>query len=316
MNRICEMLNIEYPVFQGAMARIADSSLAGAVSLAGGLGIIASGGNSAQWLREEINKVKSITDKPFGVNLMLMMPNIEELIDVVCEEKVAVVTTGAGNPGKYMKQLKKAGVKVIPVVASVALAVRLEKAGADAVIAEGTEAGGHIGEITTMALVPQVADHVNIPVIAAGGIGDGRGIAAAFMLGADGVQMGTAFVVAKECNISKEYKKAIIKAKDTDTCATGRITGHPVRVIKNKLARELMAIEKSGLSQEEAAHAIEKIGMGALSAAVFDGDVEHGSVMSGQIAGLITKEQPASQIIREAFQEADKIYEKRNLWKG
>lgn len=311
MNEVCQILGTKYPIIQGAMARIAESSLAAAVSNGGGLGIIASGGYDADWLRNEIRKVRELTDKPFGVNLMLLMPNIDELIQVVCEEKVPVVTTGAGNPGKYMKTLKDAGVKVIPVVASVALAIRVERAGADAVIAEGTEAGGHIGEITTMALTPQVVDAVSIPVIAAGGIADGRGIAAVYMLGAKGIQVGTRFVVAKECIVSQNYKDAIIKAKDTDTCATGRSTGHPIRVIKNKLAREILAIEKTSSSGEEAQAAIDKVGIGALSAAVFDGDVEHGSVMSGQIAGIINKEQPAAEIIQEMFEEAKKIYADR-----
>ncbi|MFV0516642.1 MAG: enoyl-[acyl-carrier-protein] reductase FabK [Aminipila sp.] len=311
MNEVCQILGTQYPIIQGAMARIAESSLAAAVSNGGGLGIIASGGYDAQWLRDEIKKVRSLTDKPFGVNLMLLMPNIDELIQVVCEEKVPVVTTGAGNPGKYMKTLKDAGIKVIPVVASVALAVRVERAGADAVIAEGTEAGGHIGEITTMALTPQVADAVTIPVIAAGGIADGRGVAAAFMLGAKGIQVGTRFVVAKECIVSQNYKDAIIKAKDTDTCATGRSTGHPVRVIKNKMAREILSLEKSSATVEEAQAAIDKLGIGALSAAVFDGDVERGSVMSGQIAGIISKEQPAAEMIKEMFDEAQKIYDEK-----
>lgn len=303
-NRICKLLNIEYPILQGAMARIAESSLAAAVSKAGGLGIIASGGYDGQWLREEIRKVKAQTDRPFAVNLMLMMPNIEELIDVVCEEGVKVVTTGAGSPGKYMSKLKEAGIKVIPVVASVALAVRMERAGADAVIAEGTEAGGHIGESTTMALVPQVADAVSIPVIAAGGIADGRGVAAAYMLGAEGVQVGTRFVVANECIVSENYKDTIIKAKDTDTCATGRRTGHPVRVIKNKLAKEMLSLEKN-LSEAELQNEFEKLGIGALSAAVFHGDVERGSVMSGQIAGLVKERQSAEAIIKEMFSEAN-----------
>ncbi|WP_331654408.1 enoyl-[acyl-carrier-protein] reductase FabK [Aminipila sp.] len=308
MNDVCQILGTEYPIIQGAMARIAESSLAAAVSNGGGLGIIASGGYDADWLRNEIKKVRKLTDKPFGVNLMLLMPNIDELIEVVCEEKVPVVTTGAGNPGKYIKTLKEAGVKVIPVVASVALAVRVERAGADAVIAEGTEAGGHIGEIATMALTPQVVDAVSIPVIAAGGIADGRGVAAVYMLGAKGIQVGTRFVVAKECIVSPNYKAAIIKAKDTDTCATGRSTGHPIRVIKNKLAREILAIEKASSTGEEAQAAIDKVGIGALSAAVFDGDVERGSVMSGQIAGIVMKEQPAAEIIAEMFEEAKKIY--------
>ncbi|QIB70498.1 enoyl-[acyl-carrier-protein] reductase FabK [Aminipila butyrica] len=310
MNDVCQILGTEYPIIQGAMARIAESSLAAAVSNGGGLGIIASGGYDADWLRNEIRTVRKLTDKPFGVNLMLLMPNIEELIQVVCAEKVPVVTTGAGNPGKYMKTLKEAGIKVIPVVASVALAIRVERAGADAVIAEGTEAGGHIGEIATMALTPQVVDAVSIPVLAAGGIADGRGVAAAYMLGARGVQVGTRFVVASECIVSQNYKDAIIKARDTDTCATGRSTGHPVRVIKNKLAREILAIEKASTG-EEAQAAIDQVGIGALSAAVFAGDIERGSVMSGQIAGMVRKEQPAAEMIREMFAEAAAIYADR-----
>lgn len=307
MNEVCQIMGTQYPIIQGAMARIAESSLAAAVSNGGGLGIIASGGYDAEWLRAEIAKVREKTDKPFGVNLMLMMPNIDELIQVVCEEKVPVVTTGAGNPGKYIKTLKEAGIKVIPVVASVALAIRVERAGADAVIAEGQEAGGHIGETTTMSLVPQVADAVTIPVIAAGGIADGRGLAAAYMLGAKGVQVGTRFVVATECIVHQKYKDILIKAKDTDTCATGRTTGHPVRVIKNKLTKEILALEKTNEGQE----AIDKIGIGALSAAVFKGDMERGSIMSGQIAGLVKKEQPAAEIIKEIFEEVTKIYEDR-----
>lgn len=308
MNEVCQIIGTQYPIIQGAMARIAESTLAAAVSNGGGLGIIASGGYDAEWLRAEIKKVRENTDKPFGVNLMLMMPNIDELIQVVCEEKVPVVTTGAGNPGKYIKTLKEADIKVIPVVASVALAIRVARAGADAVIAEGQEAGGHIGETTTMALIPQIADAVSIPVIAAGGIADGRGIAAAYMLGAKGIQVGTRFVVASECIVHQNYKDAIIKAKDTDTCATGRTTGHPVRVIKNKLTKEILALEKTNEGQE----AIDKIGIGALSAAVFKGDIERGSVMSGQIAGLIKKEQPAAEIIAEMFEEVTRIYEDRS----
>lgn len=307
MINICELLNIQYPILQGAMAWIADSSLAAAVSNGGGLGIIAAGAAEPEWVREEIRKTKKLTDKPFGLNIMLLSPYTEEVIEIACEEKVAVVTTGAGNPGKYISKLKENGVKVIPVVASVALAIRLERSGADAVIAEGQEAGGHIGETTTMALVPQVVDAVKIPVIAAGGIADGRGIMAAYMLGAKGVQIGTRFLVAKECTVSQNYKDAIIKAKDNDTTATGRSTGHPVRVIKNKLARKIMSLEKGNIGFEE----IEKLTVGSLRAAVKDGDVVNGSVMSGQIAGMVKKEQFAKEIIEEIFEEAREIYEDR-----
>ena len=307
MENICELLGIEYPIIQGAMAWIADASLASAVSNAGGLGIVACGNADANWVRSEIRKTKELTDKPFGVNVMLLNPHTDEIMEVICEEGVAVVTTGAGNPGKYIPKLKEHGIKVIPVVAAVALAIRVERVGADAVIAEGLESGGHIGEATTMALVPQVVDAVNIPVIAAGGIADGRGIAAAFMLGAKGVQIGTRFLVAQECTVSRNYKDMILKAKDSDTVATGRSTGHPVRVIKNKLAREILALEKQCADPSE----IEKIGTGALRAAVKDGDMVMGSVMSGQIAGLVCKEQTAKEMIEEMFKEAAEIYEDR-----
>ena len=304
MKQICEILNIKYPILQGAMARIADSSLAGAVSNGGGLGIIASGGETAHWLRNEIDRIRELTDKTFGVNLMLLSPNLEELINVVIEKKVPVVTTGAGNPGKYIPFLKESGIKVIPVVASIALALRVERQGADAVVGEGLEAGGHIGEITTMALIPQLVDAVSIPVIAAGGIGDGRGVAAAFMLGAKGVQVGTRFVVAEECTVNAKYKEAIIKAKDSDTVATGRSTGHPVRVLKNKLAKQVLDMEKKMADPEEIAN----LCTGRLYDAVKMGDMEMGSVMSGQIAGLIKRIQPAGEIIREMFEEAEEIY--------
>ena len=307
MINICEMLGTQYPIIQGAMAWIADSSLAAAVSNGGGLGIIASGNAEADWVRSEIRRTKELTTKPFGVNVMLLSPHVDAVMDVICEEGVAVVTTGAGNPGKYIPKLKSHGIKVIPVVASVALAIRVERVGADAVIAEGQEGGGHIGESTTMALVPQVVDAVQIPVIAAGGIGDGRGIAAAYMLGAKGVQVGTRFLVAKECTVSQNYKDMILKAKDTDTVATGRSTGHPVRVLKNKLAREILSLEKRNADPSE----IEKLGTGALRAAVKDGDVTMGSVMSGQIAGLIKNEQTAKEIIEEIFEEASAVYENR-----
>lgn len=312
MDNITKLLGIKYPIIQGAMAWIADSSLAVAVSEGGGLGIIAAGNADPDWVRSEIRRAKKMTDKPFGVNIMLLSPNVDELMDIVCQEKVSVVTTGAGNPGKYIDKLKSAGVKVIPVVASVALAIRSARKGADAIIAEGQEAGGHIGEITTMALVPQVVDAVDVPVIAAGGIADGRGVAAAVMLGAKGIQVGTRFVVAEECTASQEYKEKIIKAKDTDTVATGRSTGHPVRVLKNRLTKEVLKMEKEGIGPET----IEKHCEGSLRAAVKDGDTIYGSVMSGQIAGLVKKIQPAREIIAEMFEEAEEVYENRNSFFG
>ena len=308
MVNVCEILGTEYPIIQGAMARIAECNLAAAVSNGGGLGIIAAGGQSAEWLREEIKKTREMTDKPFGVNIMLLADNVEELIQVVCEEKVPVVTTGAGNPGKYIARMKEHGIKVIPVVANVALAMRVARAGADAVVAEGTEAGGHIGETTTMALVPQMADAVDIPVIAAGGIADGRGVAAAYMLGARGVQVGTRFLVANECIVAQGYKDAIIKAKDSSTVATGRSTGHPVRIIKNKLAKKILTLESQNAPEEE----INQLCTGTLAAAVRDGDADNGNIMSGQIAGLVKKEQSAAEIIEEMFKEAEKVYKDRN----
>ena len=296
-SRVCQLLDIEYPIFQGGMAWIADASLAAAVSEAGGLGII-TGTAPTDWVRDEIRKAKKLTNKPFGVNIMLMDVHADEIAKMVCEEGVKVVTTGAGSPGKYMEMWKAHGVKVIPVVASVALAKRMEKAGADAIIAEGTESGGHVGQLTTMALVPQVVDAVNIPVLAAGGIGDGRGVAASFMLGAEGVQLGTRFLVAKECTVHQNYKNRVIKAKDSDTEVTGRSTGHPIRVIKNKLTREFMKLEKEGASVEQ----LEELGRGCLSKAV-KGDVDFGSVMAGQISGLINKEQSCKEIIEEIMKE-------------
>lgn len=300
--KLCEILGIEYPIIQGGMAWVANSSLAAAVSNGGGLGIIAGANAPLDYLRDEIRKAKRLTDKPFGVNIMLLSDNAEELAHIVCEEGVKVVTTGAGNPGKYIEMWKANGIKVIPVVASVALARRMERAGADAVIAEGCEAGGHIGELTTMALVPQVVDALNIPVIAAGGIGDGRGVAAALALGAEGVQVGTRFLVAEECNIHQNYKDRVIKANDIDTVVTGRPTGHPIRVIKNKLSRAFISLEKQGGSPEE----FEKLGSGALAKAVIEGEADYGSLMAGQIAGLVKKEQPAKEIIEEMFEEAEK----------
>lgn len=293
-NRVCEILNIEYPIIQGGMAWIADASLAAAVSEAGGLGII-TGTAPIEWIRNEIRKVKELTDKPFGVNVMLMTPHAEEVAKLVCEEKVPVVTTGAGSPGKYMEMWKENGVKVIPVVASVALAKRMEKLGADAIVAEGHESGGHIGQLTTMTLVPQVCDVVKIPVLAAGGIGDGRGVAASFMLGAEGVQIGTRFLVAKECTVHQNYKNKVLNAKDIDTEITGVSTGHPVRVLKNKMAREFKRLEKDGAAIEE----LEALGTGALKKAVVHGDIDNGSVMAGQIAGLVDKEQTCKEIIDE-----------------
>lgn len=299
--RITELLNIDYPIFQGGMAWIADASLAAATSEAGGLGII-TGAAPTEWVRDEIRKAKTLTNKPFGVNIMLMSENAGEIAKLVCEEDVKVVTTGAGSPGKYMEMWKAKGIKVIPVVASVALARRMEKAGADAIIAEGTESGGHVGQLTTMALVPQVVDACNIPVIAAGGIADGRGVAASFMLGAEGVQLGTRFLVAKECTVHQNYKNKVLKAKDIDTDVTGRVTGHPVRVIRNKLSREFLKAEKEGASLEK----LEELGKGSLPRAARDGDVEKGSVMAGQIAGLVDKEESCREIILGIFKEAEK----------
>lgn len=299
--RICEMIGIKYPIFQGGMAWIADSSLAAAVSNAGGLGIIAAANAPVEYVRDEIRKTKALTDKPFGVNIMLLSSNAEEVAKLVCEEGVKVVTTGAGNPGKYINMWKEHGIIVVPVVPSVALAVRMERTGADAVIAEGMESGGHVGELTTMALVPQVVDAVKIPVIAAGGVGDGRGICAAFMLGAQGVQVGTRFLVAKECTVHENYKQKILKAKDIDTIVTGRPTGHPVRVLKNKLARQFQLLEKENAALDK----YEELGRGALPRAVKEGDIDMGSIMAGQIAGLVSREQTAKEIIEEMFKQAE-----------
>lgn len=302
-NRICDLLEIEYPIFQGAMARISDASLAAAVSEAGGLGIIASGTAPVDYVRDEIQKVKRITKKPFGVNIMLLSEYADEIAQLVCDEGVKVVTTGAGMPTKYIEKWKEHDIKVIPVVPSVAMAKRMVRSGVDAVIAEGTEAGGHIGELTTMALVPQIVDSVDVPVLAAGGIGDGRGIAASFMLGADGVQVGTRFLCAHECNIHQNYKDKILKAKDIDTVITGRATGHPVRILKNRLSREFQELEKNQAPLEE----YDELGTGALYRAVVEGDTNRGSLMAGQIAALITKEQSCEEIIKEMFSEADQL---------
>jgi enoyl-[acyl-carrier protein] reductase II len=290
---ICDLLGIKYPIFQGGMAWIGTSELAAAVSNAGGLGIIGAGHMPPDALRAEIQKAKSLTDKPFGVNVMLMSPFVKEVMQVVIDEKVRVVTTGAGNPGEYIPALKEIGAKVIPVVASVALAKRLVRTGVDAVIAEGMESGGHIGEITTMALLPQIVDAVDVPVIAAGGIGDSRGIVAAFAMGAQGVQMGSRFVVSKECIAHENYKKAVLKAKDRSTVVTGVSTGHPVRVIANKLTREYLELEKNGASVEE----LEKLGAGKLHLATHKGDADNGSVMIGQIAGMFNEIKSVAEIM-------------------
>ena len=302
--KLCELLNIQYPIFQGGMAWIADASLAAAVSNAGGLGIIAAMNANADWLREEIHKARQLTDKAFGVNIMLMSPFADEVSDLVIEEKIPVVVTGAGNPGKYMKKWVAAGIKVIPVVASTAMAKLVERSGAFAVIAEGGESGGHIGELTTMTLVPQVCDAVNIPVLAAGGIADGRGIAAALMLGACGVQCGTRFLVAEECTVHQNYKNKILKAKDIDTIATGKRLGHPVRCLKNPFTRDLIKQEYNpNISDEE----LEKMGAGALRKAAKEGDEKNGSFMAGQCAAMVHKEQPAKEMIEEMFAEAEQI---------
>ena len=300
MNRICEILNVKYPIIQGGMAWVADSNLAAAVSNAGGFGIIGTGSATADIVKKEIDNCRRLTDKPFGVNVMLMSPNADEVIDLIIEEKPAGITTGAGNPAKYMDRLKEAGIKVIPVVPTVALAQRMEKLGADAVIAEGTEAGGHIGELTTMVLVPQVAEALSIPVIAAGGVADGRGIAASFALGAEGVQIGTRFICSEECNIHQNYKDAVLKAKDRDAVVTGRPTGHPVRTLKNKLAKKYLKMEKEGASPEE----LEKLGAGALRLAVVEGDKDGGSFMAGQSAAMVREIKPCKDIVEEISKQA------------
>lgn len=301
--RITELLGIRYPIIQGGMAWVAEYNLAAAVSNAGGLGLIGAASAPADAVREQIRKAKKLTDKPFGVNVMLMNPNADEVANVIVEEGVKIVTTGAGNPAKYMQMWKEAGVKVIPVVASVALAKLMERAGADAVVAEGMESGGHIGAATTMTLVPQVADAVNIPVIAAGGIADGRGFAAAMMLGAEAVQMGTRFVVATEAITHANYKEKIIKAKDIDSEVTGMSHGHPVRQLRNKMTREYLRLEKEGVPLEE----LEYLTLGSLRKAVMDGDIVNGTVMAGQIAGMIRKEQTCKEMIEEIMTEANAL---------
>lgn len=308
---VTKLLEIEYPILQGGMAWVAEYHLAAAVSEAGGLGLIGAASAPGEWVREQIQKVKERTEKPFGVNIMLMSPYADEVAKVVAEEGVKVVTTGAGNPEKYMKLWKDAGIKVIPVVASVALAKRMERCGADAVVAEGSEAGGHIGENTTMVLVPQIADAVSIPVIAAGGIADGRGVAASLMLGASAVQVGTHFVVTKESVVHENYKKCIIKAKDIDSKVTGRSTGHPIRVLRNQMTKEYLRLEKEGASFEE----LEKLTLGALRKAVVEGDVVNGSLMAGLSAGLVKEEFSCRELIQKLMSEAEaclkgaKLYE-------
>lgn len=309
--RITELLQIEYPIIQGGMAWVAEHHLAAAVSEAGGLGIIGAASAPAEVVREEIRKAKVLTDKPIGVNIMLMNPNAPEVVKVVIEEGIKVVTTGAGNPAKYMKDFKEAGVKVMPVVASVAMAKMMERCGADAVVAEGMESGGHIGSTTTMCLVPQVVDAVSIPVIAAGGIGDGRGVAASFMLGAEAVQMGTRFIVAQESIVHQNYKDKVIKAKDIDSEITGMSTGHPVRQIRNQMTREYLRLEKEGAGLEE----LEYLTLGSLRKAVIDGDTANGTLMAGQIAGLVRKQQTCREIIEELMKETQVVVKKENeLW--
>lgn len=303
-------LGLKYPIFQGGMAWVADGKLAAAVSNAGGLGIIGSGNAPGSVVADEIESAKSLTKKPFGVNVMLLSPYADEVVKVILANKdsVAVVTTGAGNPAKYIEKLKDAGIKVIPVVGSVALARMMERVGVDAVVAEGMESGGHIGKLTTMALVPQVVDAVKIPVIAAGGIGDGRGIAAAFMLGAEGVQMGTRFLVATESKIHPNYKKAVLRAKDASTLVTGEYAGHPSRVLKNKMAKTYIGLEKEeALKPHPDYDKLEELGTGSLRRAVIEGDAETGSFMAGEIAGMVKKEQPAAEILAEVYSQADKL---------
>ncbi len=301
--KVTELLQIEYPIIQGGMAWVAEHHLAAAVSEAGGFGLIGAASAPPEIVREEIRKAKELTDKPFGVNIMLLNPNADEVAKIVVEEGIQAVTTGAGNPEKYMPMWKEAGVKVIPVVASVAMAKRMERYGADTVVAEGMEAGGHIGNQTTMALIPQIVDAVNIPVIAAGGIGDGRGVAASFMLGAEGVQMGTRFVVADESIVHDNYKDRIVKAKDIDSVVTGQSTGHPVRCLRNQMTKEYIKKEQEGVPFEE----LERMTLGSLRKAVMDGDILNGTVMAGQIAGLVSKRQSCKEILQEIMTEAEKL---------
>ncbi len=306
MNKVKDMLGCEYPIIQGGMANIATHVLCAAVSNAGGFGLIGAGGFDKKRVKEEIIKTRELTDKPFGVNIMLMSPHAEDLSDLVIEENIKVVTTGAGNPGIYMEKWHKAGIKVLPVVPSVALAKRMERSGADAVIVEGTEAGGHVGELTTFTLVPQVSDAVNIPVIAAGGIADSRGFDAAMMLGASGVQIGTVLLASKECPVHENYKNKVVKAKDTDSVVTGRTTGAPVRVLKNKMSRQYLKLQKEkNVSLEE----MEKLTLGSLSKAVFDGDMDYGSIMAGQSAGLVKEIRSIKEILDDIYLNSRTIKE-------
>lgn len=307
---ICELLDIKYPIFQGGMAHVADGKLAAAVSNAGGLGIISAMNAESSYLKEQINIARSLTDKPFGVNVMLMSPHVEEVAYLLADEKVPVITTGAGNPAKYMKIWQNAGIKVIPVIPSVSMAKLVERAGACAVIAEGGEAGGHVGDLTTMVLVPQVVDAVKIPVIAAGGIGDGRGVAAAFMLGACGVQLGTRFLLAFECGIHKNYKDKVLKATDISTIVTGRRLGHPVRSLRTPFSREYAKAEQSEISDTE----LENMAVGALRRASVEGDEKSGCFLAGQVAGMLCKEQSAKEIIEEIFSEAENILNGALKW--
>ena len=309
-SQLCELLGIRYPLFQGGMAWIADGKLAAAVSEGGGLGIIGAGSAPASWVREQIRIAKALTDKPFGVNIMLMSPFADEIAQVVAEEQVAVVTTGAGNPGKYMELWKAAGIKVIPVVASVALAKRMERLGAAAVIAEGGESGGHVGELTTMVLVPQICDAVSIPVLAAGGIADGRGVAAAFMLGACGVQLGTRFLSAKECTIHPNYKEKILKANDLCTIVTGKRLGHPVRSLRTNFARNYAKAEYSAMPDDD----LEQLAVGALRLAVQEGDSEKGCFLAGQCAAMVTKEESAADIIRDVMEGTEPLLKGAGAW--
>lgn len=307
---ITELLDIEYPIIQGAMAWVADPDLASAVSNAGGLGVVGTGHDPVNVVREKVEIMKQKTDKPFAVNAMFLSPHVDAVVDYLIEESgVKIITTGAGNPSKYMERFKKAGIKVIPVVASVAVAKRMERIGADAIVAEGMEAGGHIGRLTTLALLPQVVDAVSIPVVAAGGFGDGRSMAAALMLGASGIQVGTRFVVAKESNAHDNFKKSILKANDLSTVVTGEITGHPVRVLRNQLTKEYLAVQKSITSDEKPDFTpLEQLGAGALRRAVVEGDTKSGSMMAGQVAGLIKEEQTVKEIILDYVDEAKQVY--------
>lgn len=309
MNRLCQLLGIKYPIIQGGMAWVATAELAAAVSNAGGLGLIAAGSAPKDVIKEQIKKCRELTDKPFGLNIMLMSPYADDIMDLVVEERIPVITTGAGNPGKYMGKLKSVKTKIIPVVPTIALAQRMESLGADAVIVEGTEAGGHIGEITTMVLTPQVADAVSIPVIAAGGIADGRGMAAVFALGAEGVQIGTRFICSNECIVHDNYKQMVLKARDRDAIVTGRITGHPVRTLKNRLAKDLLSMEKNCIDPTE----IDKKGVGSLRIAVLEGDIEQGSFMAGQTASMVKEIKSCSEIIEEIVLKAKEVMPNINI---